>query len=110
MAETTASAPPLPQESGAIDSNYSMITLDNMYSSVNKPKQKREAEITIQAPSQSTATKADKKKRQGAECKALACIIITIAIVAVITLICLVALFAEVSRLRMQNTSQLLIS
>jgi hypothetical protein len=105
MAETTANAPPLSQESGAIDSNYSMISLENMYSSVNKPKQKREAEVTIQRPSRSTATKADKKKRQGTECKAFACIFITITIVAVITLICLVALFAEVSRLRMQNTS-----
>jgi hypothetical protein len=63
MAETTATA--LPQESGAIDSNYSMISLDNMYSSVNKPKQKREAEVTIQAPSQSIATKADKRRRGG---------------------------------------------
>jgi hypothetical protein len=104
MAETPA-VPPPSHGRGEVDSEYSMVTLDNMYSQVNKTKQGREPETTIQGPRQTSTTNADKQRAGGSGCKIFACIFITIAIVAVITLICLAILFAEVSKLRTQNTS-----
>jgi hypothetical protein len=104
MAETPA-VPPPSHGRGEVDSEYSMVTLDNMYSQVSKTKQGKEPEATIQGPSQTSATNADKQWSGGSGCKILVCILITIGIVAVITLICLAVLFAEVSKLRAQNTS-----
>jgi hypothetical protein len=83
----------------------SMITSDNVYTQVSKPEQGKEAKATIQGPSLVSTTNADKEKAGASGFKLFACIFITIAIVAVITLICLAILFAEVSKLRAQNTS-----
>jgi hypothetical protein len=103
MAETPAVRPPS-HGRNELDSEYSMVTLDNMYSQVRKTEQGKEAEVTsIQGQSKTSNTNTD-KQRSG--CKIFACIFITIGIVAVITLICLAILFAEVSKLRTQNTSR----
>jgi hypothetical protein len=77
-----------------------------MYSQVSKTKQGKEPEATIQGPSQTSATNADKQRTGSSSCKILVCIFITIGIVAVITLICLAILFAEVSKLRTQTLPQ----
>jgi hypothetical protein len=101
MAETPAVPPP----SHEVDSEYSMVTLDNMYTQVNKTEQGKDPAAIIQRPSQTSVMNADKQREGGPGYKILVCIFITIAIVAVITLICLAILFAEVSKLRTQNTS-----
>jgi hypothetical protein len=105
---TPVAATPLPGKSeDAINSEYSTITLDNMYSTVSKTKQNRESETT---PRQTTVTEGDKKKRRrarGSGSKIFACIFI---IIAIITLICLAILFDEVSKLRNQQHNLLQVS
>jgi hypothetical protein len=96
--EKIADTPPLPKKSEDFES---MVA----YSTVSKPNQEREAEATIQEPSRITATKADHRKAGSSGCRIFACIFVTSTIVtAVIILICLAILFAEVSKLKTQNT------
>jgi uncharacterized membrane protein len=94
--------PPLPERS-EIDSEYSVITLDNICYQATIIEQGKEAETTIEGPSQTS--NADQQMAGGSGCKVFTCIFITIVIVAVITLICLTILFAEVSKLRTQDAT-----
>jgi hypothetical protein len=90
---STSENEPLPKKSETLDSNYSMVTLDNMYST---EKNEREAEATTQ--------ETHAKMVDGSGRKTLACIFINMGFLAAITLICLAILFAEVSKLKEQNT------
>ena len=107
----SADTPPVPQRDEAFNSEYSMITLDNMYSTVNENTRPRGAEQGSGSTTSVITTKdkkVPKKKRLEDEnkgCKLFICVFITIAVVTTITLICLVILFAEVLKLKAQTTS-----
>ena len=108
----SADTPPVPKKDEAFNSEYSMITLDNMYSTVNENTRPREADQGSGSTTSVTTTKpkkVSKKKRLEDEnkgCKLFNCVVfITIAVVATITLICLAILFAEVLKLKAQTTS-----
>ena len=124
MTDHSADTPPVHQRDEAFNSEYSMITLDNMYSTVyENTRQRRDNEstrprvaeqasrTTTQGQSPAIATKAEKvpkKKRledESTGCKLFTCVFITIAVVATITLICLAILFAEVLKLKVQTSS-----
>ena len=111
MADHSADTPPVPQRDEAFNSEYSTITLDNMYSTVNENTRPREVDQGSGSTTLVIATKAKKvpkKKRLEGEnkgCKLFICVFITIAVVATITLICLAILFAEVLKLKAQTTS-----
>ena len=87
------------------DPDYSMVTLDDMYSTVKKTVRQ---ETTDQKSSKSAPTKIKKKRQKVAISNyvtlSFACIFVTIAITAVVTLICLAILFAEVSKLKAQSS------
>ena len=108
----SADTPPVPKKDEAFNSEYSMITLDNMYSTVNENTQPREADQGSGSTTSVMTTKpkkVSKKKRLEDEnkgCKLFICVVfITIAVVATITLLCLAILFAEVLKLKAQTTS-----
>ena len=106
----SADTPPVPKRDEAFNSEYSMITLDNMYSTVNENTRPRGADQGSGSTALVMTTKPKKvpKKRLEDEnkgCKLFICVFITIAVVATITLICLAILFAEVLKLKAQTTS-----
>ena len=112
MTEHSVDTPPVHRRDEAFNSEYSMITLDNMYSTVSENTPQRGAEqasgSTTQGQNPEITTKVPQKKRlegEGTGCKLFTCVFITIAVVATITLICLAILFAEVLKLKAQTTS-----
>ena len=102
---------PVPKKDKAFNSEYSMITLDNMYSTVNENTRPREVDQGSGSTTSVMTTKdkkVPKKKRLEDEnkgCKLFICVFITIAVVTTIILICLAILFAEVLKLKAQTTS-----
>ena len=105
----SADTPPVPQRDEAFNSEYSMITLDNMYSTVNETTRPRGAD---QGSGSTTSVMTTKPKMvskrledENKGCKLFICVFITIAVVATITLICLAILFAEVLKLKAQTPS-----
>ena len=114
MADHSADTPPVPQRDEAFNSEYSMITLDNMYSTVNDNTRPRAAEQASGGATQGRSPAITTKKRrlegEGTGCKLITCFFITIAVVATITLICLAILFVEVLKLKAKTTSTQLTS
>ena len=107
MTDHSADTPPVPQRDEAFNSEYSMITLDNMYSTVNENTRPLEADQGSTSVMTTKVKRVPKKRLEDENkgCKLFTCVFITIAVVATITLICLAILFAEVLKLKAQTTS-----
>ena len=108
VTEHSEETSPAPKKDEAFDSEYSMITLDNMNSTGNENTRQRGAEQAGESTTLVMTSKVPKKKRLGDKnegCKLFTCVFITIAVVATITLICLAILFAEVLKLKAETTS-----
>ena len=108
VTDHSADTPPVPKKDEAFNSEYSMISLDNMYSKNTRPRevvQGRESTTSVMTTKSKKVLNKKSLKDENKGCKIFICVFITIAVVATTTLICLAILFAEVLKLKAQTTS-----
>ena len=109
VAMTDVDNKPVPEKNEGLYAECSMATLDNTYAALDKTELQQEIEqVYMNAGDAARKTASKTPKKQGFDvtnCKALACIFTSIAVMAIIMIVCIGYFSAEIAKLNAQTAS-----